>query len=74
MFQKELYLYMKHLCLYAEKQSFLFFLFLGFVGGFNGKKPEAKREERTPVCCCENPVTLRIKCFCFLEESLTPPV
>lgn len=78
-----MYLYMKHLCLHVEKYSlfaffFLFFflpLFWGdFVGGSSGKNPETKHEEQTLVCCCGNPVTLGIKCFCFLEESLTRPV
>lgn len=54
---------------------FFFPLFWGdFVGGSSGKKPETKHEEQTLVCCCGNPVTLGIKCFCFLEESLTRPV
>lgn len=71
MFQKEMYSYMKYLCSYAEKHS-LFDLFFFFFGVLLEVSMEKNLEEQTPVCCCENPVTLGIKCF--LEESLTSPV
>lgn len=56
MFQKEMYLYVKLLCLHAKKIHV--FSFWGFVGGFSGKKKKKQN--------------LRDKIWCFFVEMQLP--
>lgn len=70
MFQKEMYLYVKLLCLHAKKIHV--FSFWGFVGGFSGKKKETKLEGQNLVFLCGNAVTLGIKRFCLSRNIFNP--
>lgn len=76
MFQKEMYLYVKLLCLHAENYFSFFFSLLLFLLGVllevSMKKKETKHEGQNLLFLCGNAVTVGIKCFCLSKNIFNP--